>query len=325
LSLAGCEEAGDELGSDDFRAEEKDARCDYFVRCGIMPDRAACDAAVAQDPGTIQALGAVPFGRVDYDAIAAQEYLDLLSEASCDGTLALARELEDARKAVFSGNVSMGNPCWTDEECAGGDAVCDTLACDGAGQLCCHGTCKPFRVLAIGDNCPLNSDETDFRGCSDDAYCAPPADDGSGEPPMLGICTPRADNGMPCEAVDGCQDGLRCNVGDSGTCYQLSGSGGECNPNLGNGSCIRIDEVCGPGMRRCVDAPGPGQPCIQGRCQLHAICQDDTCRARPRAGQPCDGSIPCLGDLNCQDGTCQRSGVSLVCVSGEPPPPMMGG
>jgi hypothetical protein len=320
LGPVGCEETGEELGSDDFRKLEKEARCEYFARCGIAPDYDSCIAAESQDAGYIQAVGSVPFGRVEYDPIAADEYLQTLRDLSCDGTQAVQDELTSKIRDVFKGNVPLGEPCWADEECEGADSVCDDLACQGSGQLCCFGTCTAFRTLQVGDACPLNSDATNFSGCSNDAYCAPPEDDGSGMPPMMGTCTPRSDNGMMCSSLNGCQDGQRCNVGDSNLCYVLAGNGAMCNPTLSNGSCIRIDQVCDPGSSTCVSAPGPGAPCVNGRCQLYAVCQEDTCVARPREFEACDGSVPCLGDLNCQDGVCQRSRVALVCVAGEAPP-----
>jgi hypothetical protein len=320
LGMTGCEDADDGLSPEDFRRAEKDARCEYMVRCGLAPGRDACQAAIAQDPDLIQAVGAVAFGRAQYDPEAAQQYVDTLTDASCEGTLAVANELRAALAAVFEGKVPEGQPCWSDQECAGDDGVCDTLACRGSGQLCCHGTCRRYRTIGVGSACPLQADEMSFSGCSDDAYCAPPEDDGSGEPPTMGICTPRSNNGMPCGALDGCQDGQRCNVGGSNLCYVLSGDGEMCNPNLANGSCVRIDQVCDAGSSSCVSAPGPGQPCVRGRCQLHAVCQEDVCIARLVEYEPCDGSVPCLGDLSCQDGFCQRSRVALVCVAGEPPP-----
>jgi len=306
----------------DLRAEELDARCDYLVRCHFMPDRDTCLASESPDPGLTQAIGASSFDRVGYDPELAAAWIATLRDLSCEGTVANTRLIADARSAVFAGRIAPGDACFADAECQG-DAICDRAACPG-NQLCCTGTCVEWNVLSVGQRCPLPQDGVRLSaGCEDSAYCQVPADDGSEMPPTEGTCLSRSDNGLPCDAVDGCLDGQRCNVGGSGNCYKLSASGEMCNPSLQQGSCLAINEVCSPTSSTCEPAPGPGQPCVQGRCAPHAVCMEDACVARPRAGEACDGSISCLGDLNCNEDVCQLASTALVCVEGEPPPPPM--
>lgn len=323
LAIA-CDQTDDPLvAKSDIRDDELDARCEYLVRCHFMPDRDTCMASETYDPGLVQAVGTSSFGRVGYDSEKAAAWLATLDELSCDATTENARTIADARAAVFSGRIDPGGECFADEECAG-DTLCDRSLC-GGGQLCCTGTCVEWEVRSVGETCPLPQQGMRISArCEDAAYCQRPPDDGSGEPPAEGQCVARSDNGLPCDQVDGCLDGQRCNVSGSGNCYKLSESGEMCNPDLQQGSCVAINEVCSPSSFTCVAAPAPGAPCVLGECAPWAVCMDGTtCIARPRAGEACDGSIPCLGDLNCNDGTCQLSTTLVVCVEGDPPPPPM--
>jgi hypothetical protein len=308
-----------------LRADELDARCDYLVRCGYYVDRDQCIRSEGPDRGLLQALGAQAFGRVEYDIPAVEAYITTLRELSCDATISNVRTLADARAAAFTGLVETGGDCFADEECIG-EAICDRNACP-QNLLCCTGTCVDFEVLGIGATCRLTTDGPRIASrCGDDAYCQPPPDDGSGEPPATGVCALRATNGDPCEHVDGCDDGQRCDIYGSNTCYKLSGSGEMCNAMLQPGSCIGINETCDPGSSTCQLAPGPGQACPAGRCVDYAFCDDQgMCIARPQLGEACDGNN-CLGDLFCRDNVCERSETVHVCVDGQPPPPpeMMG-
>ncbi len=307
----------------DLRTEELDARCEYLVRCGFMPSRDVCVASSSPDPGLVQAVGATSFERAAYDEEAAAVWLDTLRNLGCEATVANGRALADARAGVFGGRVQVGGACFADEECEG-RAVCDRAACP-ADQLCCTGSCVEQRVLTVGETCPVATQgERITAVCEDAAYCRVPADDGGGEPPTEGTCAARVDNGLPCDALNGCLDGQRCNVGDSGNCYQLAASGGMCNPDLQQGSCLEFNEVCSANSSTCVAAPGPGEACVLGQCIGHALCVDGACVARLTAGEACDGSVPCLGDLRCRDNVCQVDSTVLVCVSGDPPPPPMG-
>jgi hypothetical protein len=325
LALVGCDEEGSsEPTGRDLRADEIDARCEYLVRCGFYPDRDQCITSEGPDTGLLQALGAEAFGRVEYDYEAVEAYIDTLRGLSCDDTLSNAQLIADARAAAFSGKIEIGGDCFADLECEG-EAVCDRNACN-PGQLCCTGSCVAITTLAIGDSCPLTTDGPRITSfCGDDAYCAPPPDDGGGMPAAAGTCTLRGTNGDPCDYVDACGDGQRCDTGGSNTCYRLSGSGEMCNPMLQRGSCLGINETCDPGSSTCQVAPGPGQACPDGRCAGYAFCDDmGMCVGRPGLGESCDVG-PCLGDLFCQDNVCSRNDVINVCIEGEPPPPPMDG
>lgn len=296
-----------------------------MVRCGFMPNEDTCKQVQRPDPALVQALGGSVFGRVDFDADAAIAWIDTLRDLECDATLEVVRELTEARAAVFAGTLKNGGACFADEECAG-EAVCDRTACPG-NQLCCTGECVAFRTLSIGQECPFAQDGVRLTArCDDTSYCQPPPDDGTGEPPVSGVCTLRSENGLPCDAPDACRDGARCDVNGSGNCYKLSAAGEMCNPMLAPGSCIGVNDTCDPGSSTCVTAPGAGEPCPQGRCAGWATCMGGdgetpgTCVGYALLGEACD-MISCLGDLQCRDGFCQQETTSLVCIEGEPPPP----
>lgn len=320
LFCLACEEQVDDLDASELRRQELLARCDFLVRCGFAPDHESCRAAEGPDWGLVQALGVSNLDRVEYDAKAAQAYVDALRERSCEGLEEHVRELEKLREEMFVGQVDIGEACFASEECVG-DAVCDLWACPD-NQVCCTGRCVERRVLGVGSECPLaDGPELYYTECEVGSFCRPPPDDESGEPPATGVCAPRVDNGQPCIGNDECAEGQRCDRGGSNTCYMLSASGDPCNPLLSQGACLDIDHVCDPGSSTCVRAPGPGAPCISDRCIGFAVCVEGTCVARPRWGEPCDGSIPCLGDLFCNDGWCDDIDVVFACLSGEDPPP----
>lgn len=324
LSTACSEEETPSLDSADFVAEERDARCAYLVRCGFATDRDSCRAAHDVSRGFVQAIGAIEFDRVEYDGEAALAYVDLLRDLACDQTLAVAAEVREARAAALEGLVERGESCFADDECTGARGICDQTGCGN--QTCCEGTCARVEQLGLGDQCPLIPVGDRLTGaCEDTAYCAPPPDDGSGEPPMFGSCQPRGDNGAFCDRNEACLDGQRCDpAGEGSQCYLLSSKGEPCNPVLQNGSCVEVNQVCDMASATCVDAPGDGQPCVFGRCQPVAACVEEVCRRRPGLGESCENTPPCQGDLFCQDGVCNSSSVVFVCVDGDPPPPPEG-
>lgn len=319
LVLAGCEEDDDPgIDATDYAQREREALCDYRVRCGFSFDRDSCLGSVERDRATVQAIGGIDAERVEYDPQAALAYVELLETVGCESTLAVGRKVQDAEAAVIDGQVPAGDPCFADSECAGVGSICDQTGCGG--QICCVGTCTEVETLPLGSACPLFAVDRDrlTAFCEDTAYCAPPPDDGNGEPPQMGTCQPRSDSGGSCERNDACLDGQRCAMG---MCFKLSDAGQPCNPALDSGSCVNLNQVCDMGSGTCIDAPGDGQPCVFGQCQPFAQCVEDVCVLRPRAGESCEGTPPCQGDLQCRDGICELEPVVFVCVEGEPPPP----
>ena len=224
---------------------------------------------------------------------------------------------------MFQGKVEVGDPCFASEECAG-DAVCDRWLCSPQ-QPCCRGRCVAFEHLSVGSVCPLaDAPELYYSACEPGSFCRPPDDDGSGEPPVSGICSPRVDIGVSCVSDEECIDGHRCDRWGSGICYRLQVSGEMCGAGLSGNSCLQINEGCAPSTSTCERLPGPGEPCVSDQCIGYASCLDGTCVARPGLGEICDGSLPCLGDLFCRDGLCEALTVVFACFEGEDPPPADG-
>lgn len=320
IGASGCDEEEAGIAVEQFPDRELDARCNFLVRCGFMPNLDFCLEANGTDPEAVQAVGAIAFERAEYDPGAAAHYVELLRTASCDLEELVARELDDAREAVFTGKVPEDDPCFADWECAG-NAVCDRQECPGD-QLCCTGRCVTKRVLTVGDDCPLEGNpDLLYTACEPTAYCEPPQDWEGEEPPLVGRCAPRVDNGMPCTSSAQCLEDQRCDVNGSNTCFKLSLTGEMCNPMLSEGSCLGLDRVCDTNLSTCVERPRPGEACVQGRCIQWAECRDDVCVARPGPGEPCGDGPPCLGRLQCRDGVCEGETIALVCVDGEDPPP----
>jgi len=310
----------------DLAADELDARCDYLVRCGFVPDDATCREVEREDQALVQALGGSAFGRVDFHPEAAAAWIATLRELSCLATNEVAQELADARAEVFGGTIANGGDCFADDECVAG-SVCDRQACPG-NQLCCTGSCVSFEILPEQAACPLPQNNTRlFARCDDITWCQPPEVEDGAEPPTEGTCVLRVENGQPCETNEACLDGQRCDSQDSQTCFMLSPHGEPCNPMLVNNPCLEINDACDPGSSTCQIAPGPNSECPQGRCAGWATCQGGngdgevaTCLAYAGAGESCE-MTQCLGDLNCRDGLCELNTTSHICIEGDPPPP----
>ncbi|MBL4685336.1 MAG: hypothetical protein JKY37_12150 [Nannocystaceae bacterium] len=330
VTAVGCD-GGDEqpkVESRDLAKDELDARCEYLARCGFMPDEATCKDVERPDQALVQALGGSVFGRVDFNPAAAAAWIETLRELSCIATNEVAQELASARIEVFGGTIKTGGSCFADDECVEGN-VCDRTACSGQ-QLCCTGSCVEFEILAERAACPLPQDGARLTGrCDDITWCQPPPVEEGNEdqpPETQGTCVLKVENGLPCEASQACADGQRCDTQDSGTCFKLSPHDAACNPMLAANPCLEINDACDPGSSTCQIAPGPGEPCPQGRCAGWASCRGDdtenpdTCIPFARRGESCE-SIPCLGDLVCRDGLCADVTTSHICVEGDPPPP----
>ena len=316
------------IGRKDLADAELDARCEYLVRCGFYPDDATCKDVERPDPQLVQAVGTSVFDRVEIDGEAAHVWIETLRNLSCIATHEVAQELQDARLPVFAGNVKNGGACFSDYECVE-DNVCDRSLCPQQ-QLCCTGSCVVFTILAERDPCPLPSGDGAriLAQCDPITYCQAPEVEEGAEPPTVGTCTLRVENGLPCTSNAGCVDGQRCDVQDSGACFKLSPHDGPCNAMLATNPCLEINDTCDPASTTCTVAPGPGEACPRGQCAGWATCRDDdgdpmtpeVCIAFARRFEACD-MIPCLGDLVCREGFCADITTEYVCLEGDPPPP----
>jgi hypothetical protein len=299
------------IAVDALRAELQTASCEFFVRCGYMPDQALCLDVSSPSRETLQLLADVVFGKVTYDAAAARACVDALRGQSCDALASVAKGIEQACANVFRGTVAEGGACLFDDECSG-DSACDVSMCMGGGA-CCVGVCtaKPA-LVPIGGDCMTEP-------CISTAYC----DVENDEMGMVvsATCKAQVKNGEACTDTNGCEDGLRCDTGGSDACYVLSKEGQTCNPNLQTGGCLRVDNWCSADGK-CVKLPTVGEPCTdKNECLKHAYCDAGTCKSRPIEGQDCVMDGPqCLGSLQCEmddmlmKAVCKRSSLKEVCV-----------
>jgi hypothetical protein len=265
------------------------ARCEYLVRCGFAVDQPTC-LDYQLDPGLLQLVADVGWGRVGYDSAAARTCVEQLRALSCDVLEADIDALEATCKAVFGAKVPESGECFLSAECLG-DLECDFSGCD---QTCCPGVCMPPVPRApIGADCSTTQ-------CVKGAYCE--------QTDTAQTCAAQVDNGAPCSSQDACKDGARCDQDSSGDCYILSREGETCNPTLSSGGCLSPTNWCDPAQSKCVRLPGAGQPCAgdNGTCLPFATCNGTSCVVRPRDGEACvDGGPACLSGLQCgDDGLC---------------------
>lgn len=316
LGLSCSDEAAEGAGPipiDSFASELEKAQCDFNVRCGYMPDANACSATSGTSQDLLQLVADVVFGQVSFDAAAARNCVEAIRTRTCSTLASVQKSVESACDPVFKGATAEGGGCLVDDECTPGN-TCDLEMCMGS-SACCLGKCvKEPAAVALGGDCSMNP-------CEESAYCKV-TDDGMGN--VTSVCEKRAANGQPCASIGGCEPGLRCNVSGDGNCYKLSDEGGQCNPNLQEGGCLRVDNYCSPTDKKCVKLPGAGQPCTENgmECLPYAICVAGTCQTRPTEGQDCDQAMgpPCLGSLSCQmddmlmKTVCKRTSFQEVCV-----------
>jgi hypothetical protein len=285
---------------DALRDELTNARCTWLARCGYTPDQKTCEATEGDSDETLQLLADAVLGRVTYDPAAARACVEALRARTCDDQTASRTAIDEACGGMFVGTVADGGPCLLHEECTGG--LCDTSMC--MGDACCLGTCKQEPApAAIGADCSSTP-------CVAGAYCGNTGP--NGEPPT---CSALKDNGQPCDKIDACKDGQRCDVGGSDPkCFVLSKNGGSCNPNLEQ-PCLEFDDYCDPADSKCKQLPGAGAPCAPGdKCLVHAYCSTGTCKARPGIGEACMDGLVCLGTLACTEMKCTVIDSQDICA-----------
>ncbi len=303
--LAGCGDDGPAppgpIPLDALRDELAQATCEQYVRCGLTPDKATCDATQGDQQETLQLLTDAVLGRVTYDPAAGRACVEAIRARACDIRSSTTKAFIAACEGMFVGTIPEGEACLLAEECAG-KSYCDTSMCMGGG-VCCLGTCaKVPALVAVGGDCTMNA-------CVESAYCDQAA--------MPFTCKARKDNGEACDAVDQCKDGMRCDVGGNPqTCYLLQNRGGQCNPSLQQGACIRFDDYCDPTERKCKQLPGDGMPCTadDNECLEYARCDAGTCKRLAIEGEACVDGPDCLGTLRCDNMVCVVRASNEVCA-----------
>lgn len=264
----------------EFADEERDARCDYYVRCGSFSTASQCryylDAFRVDNKNLVAAVDA---GKIRYDEGAAESCVTALRELSCDTTEQTAEELAPCAD-VYTGTGQQGASCAFDGECAS-----DRCVVPDCQEACCLGTCEPPRVLpGLGEQC--------VGLCEGDLYCG--VDD---------RCHAPASEGEPCSVTGPCGAGLYCRD-STRVCTVLPQRGEYCDL-----VCAQESDLCSSdGV--CVKAGVADDPCsTDADCSRFYRCDIERERCAPRPGPtgsvngtPCSGSSDCVSRY-C-DGTC---------------------
>ena len=302
----------------EFPAAFVDAICGYMARCGQMPDKATCQAAISPDlPRQVAAANA---GNIKYDANAAAACVDAAKSVGCSYWDPAGRVAAQSCQQAFRPLVINGGPCFISEECISG--YCKTATCS-ASATCCAGTCVPgvaaAGTVAIGGDCSSGCSYASMGCvdvCIDGAFC---------DSSMAGLptCRPKVALGQPCvsSALAGspCVDGATCawNAAGDDICVKTPAEGQACvtgNYPECDSSLDYCDEVTG----KCVRKIPVGGSCTGYNCVDYATC-DSTgkCVALGRIGDPCS-TVGCLGDLKCSAGyagttTCTFPSSPAIC------------
>jgi len=280
-------------------------------------------------------------GRIDQDAAGACfAGVDGFTESRCvgpDPAIDFTALLE-ACNSVWVGLVADGQACATDLECASG--TCN----DGAAS--CGGTCAP---TAPPDPPTVGENETcDFQAgprCDDELVCSEgkcvrlPAENqdclgaacASGLFCAEGKCVKERAAGESCTNsgffgagfASDCRGAQVCKgVGiaifgapdpATGTCSTPVGVGGSCAAGTGVVSGCFSDLPCDPADQKCKVPPPAGQPCLTGRCDADAWCDNGTCAAEKANGTACEDDDECVSD-SCVEGSCAADSATEACL-----------
>jgi len=230
-------------------------------------------------------------------------------------------------EAMFTGTLTDGQPCYSDEEC-GGAGSCNGASCN---DQCCLGVCtqsdRPlYADCSVGDcNAGLycvdhpagsSSCQTGQIGapCENSRDCDPRNYCTEENSMMLGTCAADVQENDACTSDFECPAPLHC-VGNDltigmGTCKRVDQEGAECDSDsafsylrgcLGDFYCLGATaDVLGA----CTALPGEGESCAMSkRCNSNTLYCDgmEMCVQRAASGAACSGSIPCQPGFYCND------------------------
>jgi len=255
------------------------AECDYFVRCGYLPDKSTCLSYIEtmSSPDTSSLAYSIDRGRVTLNSTNLPTCLAAFSNLACPLSSSNTSPLAVPCDAVVVGTIASGGDCVFDGECKPG-LECDKGSCTAS---CCPGVCVTAKPISqVGGSCTSNST------CVDTAYCKY-STSGTGD----GICQTRAALGAACSDYSGCVANARC-IGATGsqTCVTLAQDGEHCSSNSSSGV------PCANNASYCDSATGTCQPRLKDNA---------TCTASG-AGAIASIDVGCLSFSQCKNGICQR-------------------
>lgn len=265
------------------------AVCALQVRCGLMPDAAACAATLGR--GDLpQVVAFAEAGRVRYDGALLAECLDSLADVACTYT-ALLTAISPSCERFVVGLAADGAACVAGAECASERCVLP----DACTMACCAGTCASAPA-AVGGAC------IDGTGCVDGTRCAD------------GRCVALLAEGAPCDQQqDACARGTFCTPeagGGATRCARFPMRGEACPLYF----CDDLRDFCDPQTFLCAPQVPLGAMCTGSGCAFYATCTDGVCATLPQAGASCNRY--CLGDLVCSEetGTCVARAPLTICL-----------
>ncbi len=186
-----------------------------------------------------------------------------------------------SRTCARSATVTTGQPCSSTRFCSGFDE-CRGKVVVNDGGMNTAGTCG---APMLGDRCSVHS------ACGTGQFCSSTTN---------GVCT-AADGGTPCSSQSNCTSDSYCTP--TSICARKAAAGQTCDGARPE-SCGAPGESClvtsTAGQFRCAQLPAPGQPCIGGRCNPFAACDQGMCVSAGRQGQPCVDNFP----SSCLSGEC---------------------
>jgi hypothetical protein len=229
------------------------------------------------------------------------------------------------------GTCQLGDACLQDEDCPGlaclPDGTCGTLpagsACSEQSQCrsgLCIVTCRPVCGDGFCDGNEVCGDASPFAcfadcgTCELGQACTADGDCAISDTCLFGTCSPKLEDGAPCESDNDCQNG---------DCQLLTCGGVKC---LNDGDCSGLGaEVCVATF--CLPQKLPnGLPCVRNAMCQSGVCNAGECVASGSVGlgglcttDDACGSGACAGLCVCNDnGDCPGSKVCLAAVCVDP-------
>jgi len=321
---AACSSDNKSVALSDTADALHEAVCQWFTRCGEVPDVASCMTGniglTFHISPSVQAM--VDMGKAKYDGAKMASCIAAFANRSCDQTSESFRDffMEKACIEALVGTVSAGGECASNDECISRN--CSVPSCTSG---CCTGSCvgdtPPPLTGQIGASCCTSAGALT---CASGSFC----DFNSN------TCTALASQGAPCSDSYQCAYGLACFGTNTMTCQPAPALGDACT----QGVCRDIGTACIAGT--CARVQGVGAACgDSSQCDGLLSCNGTTCAERASLGGACSSDFDCgdyraycdttckapladgnacLGDYQCDSDSCnattQTCGPDPVCT-----------
>jgi hypothetical protein len=288
--VQGCSGGG--LSVNQVKDADVNAFCDKYIRCGVVTDRAFCEAALGREFNDANLLAGVANGSIGFDGKLAQECIDALDGSSCDPSTQDNRVQPQACKDAVKGNRHAGDVCYFNGQCSSNSCTIPTTSC---GMACCAGTCDPDppAPVAVGQPC------SGTIKCVDGAFCD-----------MTGTCAALVAIGGTCAGDNQCAYGSVC-AGAPLACAATPKAGDACLMHGAVQTCIVLGLAC-DATQHCVGMLDKGATCdpTHNACKQGLYCDPTSmmCVDFAADGAACSATTPCEPPDHClingTAGTC---------------------